>query len=188
MKKLLFLMIILILFCACQKAPVSENPETSSEEDISAPAEEKFLRIYADIEGFEIYTEAFSEGGRDNLKFSSFSSMNSPTIEKGPNLEYILNDSEGNVLIEQPFDHLELFAPGHMYSHPDYYTIRGSHDGDIYKFIFKDGKFEEWIFEPAGETGDVFFDYYKSTYIRFPNLIDPEEIFLSVIENYKIKD
>jgi len=35
---------------------------------------------------------------------------------------------------------------------------------------------------------DVFFDYYKSTYIRFPNLIDPEEIFLSVIENYKIKD
>ncbi len=160
MRKLLALIFVLLLLCACGKEPLSENTESPSDESVSSVEEEKILRLYGDIEGFEIYTESITEGGRDNLKFDS---INTPYLEKGPNTEYLIYDAEGNLLIEQPFDFFELFAPGNMYSHPDYYTISGSHDGDLYKFIFKDGKFEEWIFEPAGETGETFFDYYKLT-------------------------
>ncbi|MBR3610068.1 MAG: hypothetical protein IKL57_01200 [Oscillospiraceae bacterium] len=160
MKKLFVLILMLMLLCSCGNEPFPEVTEEPSEENLNVSEEEKILQLWGDIDGFEIYTESFTEGKRQNLKFNS---INTPNLEEGPNTEYLINDSEGNVLIEQPFDYCELFAPVNMYSHPDYYTISGSHDGDIYKFIYKDGKFEEWIFEPAGETGEIFFDCYKLT-------------------------
>lgn len=155
---------LMFIFSACEKEPenLPENlPENSVSEESSSEYEYADNKeLLGEIDDFEIYADFYTEGSRNGLEFDS---INTPTLEKYPNRECFIIDSEGNLLIEQPFDYCELFAPVSRYSHPDYYTLSGSHDGNLYKFIYKDGKFEEWIYEPAGETGDEFFGDYKLT-------------------------
>ncbi len=164
MKIFAIMIAFLFLLCGCGAETPEEPPELPEDSAIEESSSEYEYadnkELLGEIEGFEIYADFYTEGSRNGLKFDS---TNTPTLEKYPNRECFVMDSEGNLLIEQPFDYCELFAPVNMHSHPDYYTLSGSHDGNLYKFIYKDGKFEEWIYEPAGETGDEFFDYFKLT-------------------------
>ena len=179
-KQILFATVLLLfLSCGCTaKSPtsneiISENPntfssaeknyssESSSDTSENSEQSKNNYNLLGQIEEFKIYIEDYTDGTRFDLVLDE---ENIPILTEVPNTEFYVVDSNNNKIIEHAFDYCFLYSPDNMFSHPEYYTLSGSHNGNSYKYIFKDGKFEEYLFEAAGETGEELFGYRLTQY------------------------
>lgn len=173
---ILFLFVILFISaCSSQNSDSSNNYDNFSSNaniieennDYENEYEKEDINLFynnseliGEIEDYKIFKIGYTHNTKAKLVLEN----NVPNLKEVPNQKFCIIDNDGNVLINHSFDYCELFSPINRYSHPEYYTLSGSANGNLYKYIFKDGTFEKYIFESAGENGTEFFGYKLTQY------------------------
>lgn len=149
-KIMFFLSMVIILLSSCEK-----QPETEVSPEVPENIQKTEIEFFSEAEGIKFYTESVVNGTRPELYYEA----NVPKTKNVIKTEQYITDSDGTRLIDHPFDFCVLVEPNGRLAHEDYYTLIGSLNGDHYRYIFEDGKFSGWIYEPAGETDEENFGY-----------------------------
>ncbi len=147
---LLFLMLIcIIMLVSCvdeSSEKISrEHSKSSSSFEKNEPADKNqpTVTYLGMADGIEVYQKAIETGEmRLDIVYGKDGVFNTTT--EVPATEYWIIDSEGNLLIEQPFYDLRFWEGNEIFEVAPYIYpgIEGCYQGNRYIYSFLDGKFE----------------------------------------------
>lgn len=161
---LIVVLISIAILTVCSKTPTVAESSGKSDESMSTEESSKFIADNTEklgsVDGFAIYAKSSVSGTRNELDVSSIQH----TVNEIPNVEYEIVDADGNLLISHPFYYCFFLTPEMWGANEEYPCISGSWKGNYYRYIFVNGKFEQEIFTPAGETEEGAFGYKWTKY------------------------
>ena len=194
MKRFLAVLLMLCLLCACNAEPSESSesmPESSSSSvsrsfpelpssfsfsfqseaySPSAFADDPSVTYLGMADNVEIYKRAVkTDETRLDIVYGKDGVFNTTT--EVPATEYWIIDSEGNLLIEQPFYDCKIMEAGSWGSLDQRYpTLYGNYKGSFFYYIWNNGKYELEKTEQAGEISynniqdESLFGYKRTQY------------------------
>ncbi len=175
MKKIIviILSILLMIGCSITEEEFPSSPDFSSEsfDETSSVIESENEGYLGEIDGLKIYQKSLDKKHTHlQIEVGYYGELNTLKAESEIDCDYLITDSDGNLLIDHPFCEVHFLDPGSFGMPQDRYHITGNFEGAYYVYHFENGEFVLDDYKNAGEYEGIDSEFgYKRTRYYYPD-------------------